>query len=128
MAKRLKEKEIHPGLLLSSPAHRALSTCMLIAEGIGYESSNIKTDRRLYHATEEIILKVVHGLNDAHGEVMIFGHNPTLTEFVNRLSRKPVTDNIPTCGVVSMRMPITSWKEAKWGSGEAVFYDYPKNK
>jgi phosphohistidine phosphatase len=128
MANRLKEKQIHPSLLVSSPAQRALSTSMLIAEGIGYEPSNIQTDRRLYHANEEVILEVVQGLNDVHGEVMIFGHNPALTEFVNMLSRKPVTENIPTCGVVSIRMPITSWKDAQWGSGEAVFYDYPKNK
>ena len=128
MAKRLKEKEIDPDLLLSSPANRALSTCMLIAEGIGYDSTEIKTDRGLYHATEEMILKIVQGLNDADDEVMLFGHNPALTEFVNRLSRKPVTENIPTCGVVSIRMSIRSWKDAGWGSGEAVFYDYPKNK
>lgn len=101
---------------------------MLIAEGIGYDPTTIKTDRRLYHATDEMILKIVQGLNDAHDEVMIFGHNPALTEFVNSLSRKPVTENIPTCGVVSIRMSITSWKDAGWGSGEAVLYDYPKNK
>ena len=101
---------------------------MLIAEGIGYDPTKIKTDRRLYHATAEVILKVVHGLNDAHDEVIVFGHNPALTGFVNRLSRKTVTENIPTCGVVLIRMPVTSWKDAGWGSGDAVFYDYPKNK
>lgn len=101
---------------------------MLIAEGIGYDPKAIKTDHRLYHAADEMILKVVQALNDAHNEVMIFGHNPALTEFVNSLSRNPVTENIPTCGVVSIRMSITSWKDAGWGSGEVVLYDYPKNK
>ena len=31
MGKRLKEKDLHPDMILSSPANRALSTCMQIA-------------------------------------------------------------------------------------------------
>lgn len=128
MGKGLKEKELHPDLLLSSPAERALSTCMIIAEKIGYPLRNIHTDRRLYHAAEDELLAIARGLNDANDEVMIFAHNPGLTDFANRISSEPVTDNIPTCGVVGVRFSASSWKEVSWGTGVVDFFDFPKNR
>jgi len=127
MGKRLKERDIHPDLLLSSPAERALSTCFIIAEKIGYASQKIHTDKKLYHADDDQLLSVVHRLNDANDEVMIFTHNPALTDFVNRLSKEPVADNIPTCGVVALKFPVESWKAVKWGKGKVDFFDFPKN-
>jgi phosphohistidine phosphatase len=128
MGKRLKERDVHPDLLLSSPAERALSTCMIIAEKIGYSLTNVHTDQRLYHASEDKLLAIVREFNDANDEVVIFGHNPGLTDFVNKLSHELVTDNIPTCGIVCIRLPLESWKEAKWGKGEVDFFDFPKNR
>lgn len=128
MAMKLKERESHPDLVISSPAARALSTCMLMAEAVGYPASNIKTDRKLYHASDDEILRIVQNLHDNNDSVMIFSHNPGLTEFVNRLNKKPLTDNIPTCGVVCMTLPFSSWKDIQWGMSETVFFDFPKNK
>lgn len=127
MGKRLKEREITPDLILSSPAERAVSTSVLLAEKLGYSTGNIHTDGRLYHAAEENLLSVIHTLNDGNDEVLIVGHNPGLTDFVNSLSREPVTDNIPTCGVVAISLNVDSWKDAEWGKGTVVFYDYPRN-
>lgn len=127
MAKRLKEKGLHADLFIASPAERALSTCIIMAETMGYPSSSIRTDRKLYHASEEELLDVVHSLNNNNDEVMIFCHNPGLTEFVNRLNFVPFTDNIPTCGIVCMKLPVSSWKDVQWTKGKVHFFDYPKN-
>ena len=51
MGKRLKEKDVHPQTMISSPAKRALTTCTKICEVLGCPSQIIKTNRRLYHAT-----------------------------------------------------------------------------
>ncbi|MEX2230685.1 MAG: histidine phosphatase family protein [Cyclobacteriaceae bacterium] len=128
MGKRLKEKDIHPDILISSPAERALSTCMIIAEKIGYAPVNIHTDEELYHASEDKLLSFVHHLNDANDEVMIFGHNPGLTDFGNRLCPEPVAENIPTCGIVALKFPVNSWKAVTWKKGALDFFDYPKSK
>ena len=127
MGKRLKEMALHPDLIITSPAERALSTCITIAEKIGYPLGNIHTDQRLYHAGEDQLLTIVHGFNDANDEIIIFGHNPGLTDFANQLSRELVTDNIPTCGVVALRFPVNSWKDVHWEKGEVLFFDFPKN-
>jgi len=129
MGKRLKEKDIHADLLLSSPAKRALSTAKRIAKELKYPKDDIKTDRRLYHADEETMLTVVRELKDNRNVVMIFSHNPGLTEFVNSLMNGELDiDNVPTCGVVAFQFNFDSWKDVDWGKGKLLFFDYPKSK
>jgi len=127
MGKRLKELALHPDQLISSPAERALSTCLIISGKIGYRMTDIHTDQRLYHASDDQLLTVVHGLNDANDEIMLFGHNPGLTDFANHLSPELVTDNIPTCGIVALKFPVDKWNEVGWEKGEVLFFDFPKN-
>ena len=88
MGKRLKEKRIVPDLMLSSPAKRALSTCKRIAEALGYSPDKIKTERSLYHADEDEILSVIKSVSDKHDVLMVFGHNPGLTDFTNQLGHE----------------------------------------
>ena len=129
MGKRLKEKEIHPDVVLSSPAKRALSTAKRISEVIKFEKQRINTDSRLYHANEDTILSVVQGINDSQDIAMIFGHNPGLTDFVNAFSSEEINiDNIPTCGIVAFSLPVESWKDITWKSAKLEFFDYPKSR
>lgn len=127
MGKRLKHRNVVPDLLLSSPAERALTTCHAIAEEIGYAKSKIKTDKKLYHAEDAEILRIVQALDDKYSCVWIFGHNPGLTDFVNLLANAGI-DNIPTTGVVACAINIPAWDEAGKGKGSVLFFDYPKKK
>lgn len=131
MAKRLKERRVTPDIMVSSTATRAQDTCMKFAEVLDFEKSKIKTTRSLYHADEEQILKVLKDLKDFPGDdeevVLLFGHNPGLTEFANLLLDTYI-DNIPTCGIVAVTLKIDRWKDASFGCGELDFFDFPKNK
>ena len=129
MGKRLKEKEINPDIMLSSPAKRALATCKRISDVLNYPKEKIKTENDLYHATDDTILSVVQGLKDKHNTAMIFGHNPGLTDFVNSLmSEEKRIENIPTCGVVAFQLNIEQWSQLTWGIGKQMFFDFPKSK
>ncbi|HEX5170935.1 MAG TPA: histidine phosphatase family protein [Cyclobacteriaceae bacterium] len=127
MAKRLKEKEIPVNLMLTSPAKRALSTCKRIAEVLSYPEEKIKVDDKLYHASEDKMLDIIHGLKDQNDTVMIFGHNPGLTDFVNSLTNEQIM-NVPTCGIVGFNFSVDSWKDVDWSNGTMLFFDYPKSK
>jgi phosphohistidine phosphatase len=127
MGKRLKEKEITVDLMISSPAKRALKTCKAIAEVLEYPESKIKLEKRLYHADEDSIFSILKSINEPNNVVMIFGHNPGLTEFANSLLGEFIM-NIPTAGVVGGRLNIESWAEIKRGCGSLLFFDFPKNK
>jgi phosphohistidine phosphatase len=127
MAKRLKEKKIFPDLMLTSPARRALGTCKRMAEVLNFSEDKIKTERGLYHAEEHQILEVVKAIKDKHDVAMIFGHNPGLTSFVNKIGNQHF-DNVPTCGIAAYEFEVEAWKEVDFGKGRLLFYDYPKNK
>jgi phosphohistidine phosphatase len=129
MGKRLKERETHPDLILSSPARRAYSTAKRIAKILEYNKEAIKTEKKLYHASEDGILSILHTLPDNVDIVMLFGHNPGLTDFVNAfMSEGTKIGNLPTCGMVAFQVKTEHWSDISWGQGKMLFYDYPKSK
>jgi phosphohistidine phosphatase len=131
MGKRLKEKGITPDIVVTSPAVRALETCKVICGCLGFHQKKIIENKSLYHANEEEILKVIRNLKDRMGDeeeiVLLFGHNPGLTDFANHLLNESIL-NIPTTGIVAAQLDITGWKEADWGCGKLLLFDFPKNK
>ena len=101
MGKRLAKRDVKPDLILSSPARRALTTAEIIAKKLDYKLKDIVVDDRLYAGAVHSLLNVIHGLGDKPERVMLFGHNPELTEFAHRLSGE--ITHMPTCAVPSLR-------------------------
>lgn len=125
MGKRLKEKEISPELIYTSPSVRTLTTAKIITEILGCSVSQIHVLDDLYHASEKKLLRILQGVPDQTKSLMLVGHNPGLTEFVNDLLDEDL-ENIPTAGVVAAELNISKWKDAEWKCGEMVFFDYPR--
>ena len=125
MGKRFKEREITLDLMLSSPALRALATCHAIASVLEYTPERIKTDQRLYHASEEELYTIIQQTDDKHHLLMVFGHNPGFTLLANSLLNEHLM-NIPTCGIVGCTLSIDTWKALKPGCGRMDFFDFPK--
>jgi phosphohistidine phosphatase len=113
---RLAKRDVKPDLILSSPARRALTTAQIVARKLGYKIGDIVVDERLYAAAPDDLLEVINGLGDKPKQVMLFGHNPGLTELADRLSGK-ITD-MPTCAVAEFVFDIKSWSNV--GSREPV--------
>lgn len=88
MAKQLAKRDVKPDLILSSPARRALTTAELFAKNLNYKVNDIVIDKRLYATSPEGLLEVIREYGDKPKRVMLFGHNPELTELAHRLSRK----------------------------------------
>ncbi|MDP6775588.1 MAG: histidine phosphatase family protein [Candidatus Latescibacteria bacterium] len=122
---RLKKRKVRPDLIVSSPAKRARRTAGAIAEEIGFPGKNIATDDAVYHASSVELLSVIRGFDDAHGEVMMFGHNPGFTDLASLLTGAHV-DNLPTCAIFCVDFDIGSWQEVGEAKGTLVFLDYPK--
>lgn len=127
MGKRLKERDVVLDLMISSPAKRAYATGKKIADVLSFPHEKINQEEKLYHASEDRLLDIIHKIKDHYDSVMIVGHNPGLTDFANSLVDSNIF-NVPTCGIVACRLNVDSWKDVHWGKGELVFYDYPKNK
>lgn len=126
MAKRLKEKEIMIDYIISSPAVRALTTCQEFCKILGLSEKYYRTEKDLYHASADTLLENIKYLNDHHQSVMLFGHNPGITEFANLVFNTSI-ENIPTTGIVAGILHINSWEDSKPGCGELKFFEYPRN-
>jgi phosphohistidine phosphatase len=129
MAKLLKHHDIIPDRMISSPAKRALSTCLAFAQVLKFDEASIVTDKKLYHASADAILSALAKLKDHTGEeedvVLLFGHNPGITEFANALLNVGI-DNMPTCAVVGATLDIDSWADISFGCGKLDSFEYPK--
>lgn len=129
MGKRLKEKEVHPDLIITSPAKRAFSTAKRIAKILKYPKEKLKITDKLYHGDEDAILEVLHKQKDKNNIIILFGHNPGLTDFVNSIMSEELDiDNVPTCGVVAFKFEAERWDQITWGTGKMLFFDYPKSR
>ena len=125
MARRLAERGGAFDLLISSPANRARSTAGIFAEMLGASPSDSRIDDRLYSGMTSDILCVVHDLGPAMDRVLLFGHNPNVTEFVNAFQNVEIL-NVPTCGVVELSFNVESWSEVRPGEAVRMRFNYPK--
>ena len=125
MGDRLAERGYRPDVILSSPANRALTTARVIAEALGFPPDDIEIDERIYGAGVAGLIGLVRETGDTVGRVMLFGHNPELTEMVNRLARVSL-DNLPTCGMALLEFAFDTWASLGTELATRAEIDYPK--
>ena len=125
MGKLIMDKGEKPELLISSPAYRAFSTAKAFGEAMGLVENDIIIDRTIYGSGTKQLLKLVQNQNDLYESIMLFGHNPTFTSFVNLLTGSNIM-NVVTCGVVRIDFEFSFWTDIDFGSGRLTYYEYPK--
>ena len=125
MARRLTARGVKPDLVVSSTANRALTTARIFADVLGYPAGDILEMHELYAADAETVFDIVQRLAPGAETVLLFGHNPTVTDFVNRAAGVRI-DHMPTCATAAVALPGT-WQDAEPGSGSLALFDYPKN-
>jgi phosphohistidine phosphatase len=124
MGKRLAKRDVAPDLILSSPAKRALETARIIAKKLDYKLADIVVDERLYATGSNDLLDVIRKLGAKPKTVMLFGHNPELTELAHRLSTK--ITRLPTCAVAEFKFDAKSWSATGKDKPESVALHTPK--
>jgi phosphohistidine phosphatase len=126
MGGRLADQGTSPELIVSSPATRAMVTAETIALEIDYPIEDIVVDERIYMADVDDLLSFIQRLDDTLEHVMLFGHNPGLTDLVNTLSPSQTIDNVPTCGVIEMDFETNTWASVGDVGPARMNFDYPK--
>lgn len=127
MGERLKKRNLLPDVIIASTAKRAKQTAKKIAKAVGYDEDKIVWHEKLYHCIPSVFEEVLYEVADDAKTVYIVAHNPGITEFVNELSDKFCTDNMPTCGIVGARFEAEQWNEFNRTNKEVILFDYPKN-
>ena len=125
MGKRIADAGIRPSLMMSSPAVRAWTTAKVVAKALGYPLEFLQREDDLYLASLDSLLDVVAAQEAGFNNIMLFGHNPGLTDFANYLS-PGLTNNVPTAGVVSVNFDREDWLLYERPRTDLILYDYPK--
>ena len=125
MGKRLRRRKPQPTIIIASSAVRAETTATLLAEAIGYPTSELKIDARLYGAEPNDVVSIIRELDNAIDCAMLVGHNPTFTDLINTLGGCEI-DNVPTCGMAVLTFPIENWAKISQVQGELLDFEYPK--
>jgi phosphohistidine phosphatase len=112
--------------VLSSSAVRALETAEIIVQEMGLSLDEIQIEEDLYHASADEILEIIEEQEDELDGLMLFGHNPGMTDLVNILSDLDLY-NLPTAGVVVLQYEVETWKEISQMDPDQVMIDFPKN-
>ncbi len=108
MGRRLHEAKLVPTLIVSSSARRARKTASKVAKQIEYSRAIELTDR-LYLATPDDHREVVRVLPDAENCVMLVGHNPGLSQFLNELAH--ISTELATSELAQLELPIKHWSD-----------------
>jgi len=125
MAKRLSSKKIRIDAFVSSPAKRARQTCKYFTKEFDPKRKNIVQEPKLYEAGEQNFYEVIEGFKNKWDSVAIFSHNPGISSFANSLTEDRI-DDMPTCGVLAVKVETDKWKEFRTAKKEFLFFDYPK--
>ena len=80
------KKNTNISAIVCSNALRAVQTSEQIADQINYDISKIHADEDLYEASVRILLNKISEFNNDWDEVIIVGHNPVLSYFVEYLT------------------------------------------
>ncbi len=126
MAKKIKDKNIKIDLFISSPAKRARKTAKIFMETYGENKKNLLLIPSLYEASVQNFYDAVAAFDDKNNCILLFSHNPGITEFVNKLTTYSI-DNMPTCSVFAVSIITKKWADFKNAYKELLFFEFPKN-
>lgn len=121
-------QRLQPQVIAASPAQRAqLTLGGLCATWPGIAGLPHRTEAALYTFSVDELLAWLELQADTEESLFVIGHNPGLTDLVNRLAPAAGLVNLPTAGYVQLRLPIEYWREVRECHAEVVMQLFPRD-
>lgn len=108
-------------IVWSSTAQRAKNTAYIFAENLSIPQETIIFKDDLYTFDEDNLETVIKNCDNQFDNLILFGHNGAITNFVNTFGNLPV-DNVPTAGFVSLSFNENDWGAISKGKTEKVLF------
>lgn len=116
-----------PEIIITSTATRALNTALIFARAFNFDMKNFVLEETIYESSVATLLSIIKKQSDSKSSLMLFGHNPTITDLFNELCKDVFIDNIPTCGIMKINFNTNSWKEISDKNAKLNFHKFPKD-
>jgi len=108
-------------IVWSSTAKRAKNTAYIFAENLSIPLETIIFKDDLYTFDARSLEDVIKSCNNQFDNLILFGHNDAITNFVNTFGNQAV-ENVPTAGFVSLSFQQSDWKDIQKGKIEKVLF------
>ena len=110
--------------MFSSSAKRATETAIIFAQNFSYPIENITFKEELYTFDENKLERIIKSFPNNCDNVILFGHNEAITNFVNKFGDVFI-DNVATAGFVSIQFESETWTNIL--SGKTLKTVFPKD-
>jgi len=126
MARRLMEKEKNPGLMITSPAFRALETALIFAAEFIIKPENVRIDSNLYYKPGiKHLFELLQSVDDEIDAITLFGHNPSFTEMPDRLCMDGC-EFLTKTSIVCISFRTKIWSGVKVDTGNLEYFLKPE--
>ena len=127
MAHKLMEKEKSPGIIITSPAFRALETALIFADEFEISTDEVILNSNIYYKMSlQNLPSVLSSVTEDADLVTLFGHNPSFTQIANSLSKEGC-DSIPKTGIICISFNIMTWSDIGRNNGKTEYFLIPEN-
>lgn len=133
VGQEMRRLELSFDAVVASPAARVVETLEEVAQGFG-TALTAHFDQRIYLASLDALLDVVHGTDDSIGSLLLVGHSPGLERLALHLAGvkdKPlcrsVEEKYPTGALIEISLPVDHWRDANHGEGTMTRFVRPRD-
>ena len=122
----IRKQQINFDLIICSTATRAKNTAIIVASGIHYDNEKIQTEKSLYDSDTDSYFEILEMIPDSIQSVLLVAHNPTISEFLLKISPLPEEQFLPTSGLAGLHMNCDTWKKIRKADARLKFLIFPK--
>jgi phosphohistidine phosphatase len=117
LGKKCYEMHLLPSVIYSSSARRALTTAIIFGEETNFPQDKIVVLPKLYDIYPDQLMDIIVETSDDFSKVMVVGHNPVLSVFLNLYTIEGIV-NLPTGTLVQVEYPNNeTWQSIKEAKG-----------
>lgn len=121
IANRLEDEidSIERTRIISSSANRAKETASIFAKELGWDINHIQLVDSIYEAPYTDILKVINDTSNDCDNLLIFGHNPGLSDLANYLCNTYISMNTSAVAIILIEEGL-QFEHVSQGTGTLV--------
>jgi phosphohistidine phosphatase len=109
----MSSHKVHLDFVMSSPAVRARETAEIVLRASN-KRIDPQYDQRIYEATAQNLLDVIHDVEKRRKQILLVGHNPSLEELLGLLTG--VQQPMGTASLAKLSADISEWNKCESGT------------
>ncbi len=121
VAERLNDSQPELDNIFTSPAARAAHTALIYARLLELPESRIEIRSSIYKQGVEGIYDLIKSVDNHLNTIMIVGHDPTLTNFVNNFTSIPL-EKMQTSSIMKIELDVNSWSQIRFADVTQLHY------